>query len=216
MDETLTKRLNIAIGAVFVVAAGILVFMAIARQEEDDTTTHSATNTAEVASPLNTADYESLKTMTKVSLAEHFESWTPDAKISASKTIAKQLVVKGEISKAYLLAKASEGGDSLTRWDSFFFKLNSDGGHMFRPLSLPVPPAQGTTLLYDLKNAAILPSVPYDENRTPDHADMFALLKDGKTVNVTSFISSLRQSSIDELSLYYSCKENSKCSLTLK
>lgn len=214
MDEKLTKQLNVAIGIVFIAAAGILVWMAVSRQAQEGTNgpTEQAVGTPDAA--VNTAAYDSLKGMKTVLLAQNLESWTPDAQVSAGKLVSKRLEVKGEFAKAYLVAKASEGGDGLTRWDSFYFKLNDAGGHLFRPLSLPFPSASATSLLYDLKDVAVLPNVPYDENRTPDHADLMATLRDGHTVAVTSFISSLRQSQIDELSLFYSCADSKDCSIT--
>ena len=216
MDEKLTKQLNIAIGIVFIAAAGILVAMAASRQSKVGPNGPEESATSTEATSLTTADYDALKGMKQIMLAQNMESWTPDAKLSADKTVSKQLMVKGNFDKAFLVAKASEGGDALTRWDSFFFKLNDLGGHLFRPLSLPTPAAQDTSLLYNLKDVAVLPNVPYDENRTPDHDDLSALLKDGHTVVVTSFISSLRQSQIDELSISYACASGSDCSLAIK
>jgi hypothetical protein len=213
MEEKQTKQLNIAISAVFIIAALVLVWMAASRQSNDQADqTGSATTTA--AAPTN--EYDGLKGMTKVGLAAQLESWTPNAAIMADKQISKRLMVKGTVAQAYLLVQASEGENALTKWDSIFFKLNDAGGHLFRPMTLATPKGEGTTVLYDLKDVPVLPSVPYDENRTPEHANLLETLKDGHSVLATSFISSLRQSTLAEVSLYYSCAAGSECSVTLK
>ncbi len=217
MDEKLSKQLNLAITAVFFAAAGLLVWSAINRQQtlvagEDETA--SATDTADVAA---TPEYASAKGFASVALAQGFASWTPDGKLDDTKTRSVTLEVVGEVAQAYLLVRATQGENTLTKWDSYYFKINHAGGHLFRPMSLPAPAEENVTvLLYDLSDVPYLPGVPYSEDRIPEKADLRAELKPGSHPVITTFISSLRPSEIVEATLSYKCAEGSDCALTIK
>lgn len=158
----------------------------------------------------------SLDGMLKLSIAEDFASWTPNAKVEDSKVVSRALTVEGNVEKAFLFVDASVAGKELSSYHSFYLKLVNSGGHLFRPESLDVEAGEGTTLLYDLSDVPYLSSVPYDETKTPERADLLALLKDGSSPLVTSFISSLEGGQINELSMYYTCAEGSDCSVTIK
>jgi hypothetical protein len=219
MEDKLTKQLNIAIGIVFIAAAGILAYSAVNRQaanQEQAETETTAQPEAPKEETTEMSEFDALDDMKEVVLAEQFESWTPEAKLDQVRTRSLRLKVKGTVEKAYFYAEATEGENGLTKWDSYYFKLNDLGGHLFRPQSLKTPAGKGTTLLYDLRELSFLPSVPYSEDRVPDHADLRELLKDGKTVVATTFISSLRQSTIEKASIHYTCAEGSDCSITIE
>lgn len=215
MDEKTIQKLNTAISAVFIIAAALLFAAALKHRGADKgaATPAAATNTPEAGAQA----YNDLAGMQQVQLAKDFSSWTPDAKIEDEKTRTVSLSVKGQVTKAYLSVKASVDGKPLTKYESVFVKFNNDGGHLFRPQSLVAPAdAAATSLLFDLNALPVLPSVPYDETRTPDTANPVALLKDGKTVKVTAFISSLRPALLEDLTVSYVCADGSDCSIGLK
>jgi hypothetical protein len=217
MDEKMIQKLNTAISAVFIVAAVVLFGAALKTRdkapEAESETTSNATSTQE--SP--TQAYEDLDGMKRLEIASGFASWTPGASVDDGKVRSGSLAVTGTIAKAYLNVKASVDGKPLTKYESFFLKLNDAGGHLFRPQSLATPEdADSTTLLYELHAVPVLPTVPYDESRTPDVADLLATLADGKTVKLTAFISSLRPALIEELSISYVCAAGSDCAIALK
>lgn len=216
MDEKMIQKLNTAISVVFIVAAALLFTAALKRRDADTAPAFSeiATNAPEARSA---QAYGDLAGMRQIQLAKSFASWTPDAEVEEDKTRTASLAVKGNILKVYLSVKASVEGKPLTKYESVFVKFNDDGGHLFRPRSLETPAeAAATSLLYDLDAMPVLPSVPYDESRTPDTANPAALLKDGRTVKLTAFISSLRPALLDDLTVSYVCAEGSDCSIGLK
>ncbi|HTK60555.1 MAG TPA: hypothetical protein VL283_05140, partial [Candidatus Baltobacteraceae bacterium] len=154
---------------------------------------------------------------TRLEIAKDFASWTPGAKIDDEKVRTASLSVTGQVAKAYLSVKASVGGKPLTKYESVFIKLNDAGGHLFRPMSLETPADEtATDLLFDMRDVPVLPTVPYDETRTPEKADLLATLGDGKTVKLTAFISSLRPALIEELSISYVCAAETDCAIALK
>lgn len=161
-------------------------------------------------------DYEATKNMKSLSLANDFESWTPDANIDTKKVINTVIVEKGSLAKGYLYVKASLNEKPLTQWESIYVKMNSLGGHLFRPQSLPVPPADKTELLFALNDVPYIMGLPYSEQKMPARVSWFGLFKDKQSINVVSFISSLRQAKIDNLILFYQCIDDSVCELKLK
>lgn len=210
------QKLNTAISAVFIVAAAVLFAAALKHRgaAQAPASAEGATNTSETA---GTQAYDDLAGMQQVQLAKEFASWTPDAKLEDEKTRSLLLSVKGQVAKAYLSVKASVGGKPLSKYESVFVKFNDDGGHLFRPQSLETPgDAAATSLLYDLDALPVLPNVPYDETRTPDTANPAALFKDGRTVKLTAFISSLRPALLDDLTVSYVCADGSDCSIAIK
>lgn len=216
MDEKKIQKLNTAISAVFIVAAALLFTAALKHRGAGTpaTPTDTATSTPVTST---TQTYDDLAGMQQVELAKDFASWTPDAKLETEKTRAATLTVKGQITKAYLNVKASVGGKPLTKYESIFVKFGLTGGHLFRPSSLPTPASDSSTsLLYDLSELSVLPTVPYDESRTPEKVDVTALLQDGKTIKLTSFISSLRPALLEDLSVSYVCADGSDCSISIK
>ncbi len=217
MDEKKLQKVNTIVSAVFIVAAAVLLVAAIRHRSAGQTT--GTADTASTGTPETSGmqTYEDLSGMTRLDLAKDFASWTPDAKLADGKVRTAALSVKGQIAKAYLNVKASVGGKPLTKYESVFVKLNDTGGHLFRPRSLNTPAdAAATSLLYEMDSVPVLPGVPYDEKRTPQDADLLALLKDGKSVRLTAFVSSLRPALLEELSIVYVCTDGSDCSVSLK
>ncbi len=212
MEEKSIQKLNAAISVVFIVAALILFGVALKNR-------NASGPVPEAAAPVETKEtqeYQDLAGMRQLDLAKDFASWTPGAKVEPEKTRSASLVVLGNVSKAFLTVKASVDGKPLTKYESVFVKFNDAGGHLFRPRSLATPASGVTSLLFELNDVPVLPSIPYDETREPSKADLVEVLKDGKTVKLTAFISSLRPALFDELSLSYLCAEGSDCSISLR
>ena len=218
MDEKMIQKLNTGISAVFIIAAVVLFGAALKNRDKkpeapSEETTSNASSTAESA----TQAYDDLDGMKRLELASSFASWTPGAKIEDEKVRGGSLAVTGTVAKAFLSVKASVDGKPLTKYESVFVKLNDAGGHLFRPQTLETPADDtATSLLYDMRATPVLPTVPYDESRTPETADLLATLVDGKTVKLTAFISSLRPALIEEMSISYVCAEGSDCAITLR
>lgn len=209
------QKLNTAISAVFIVAAVVLFGAALKNRDKGagPEATSNATSTPESA----TQAYDDLDGMKRLELAKDFSSWTPGAQVEDEKVRGGSLAVTGQVAKAYLEVRASVDGKPLTKYESIFLKLGDAGGHLFRPLSLETPEtSDATSLLYDLRDVPVLPTVPYDESRTPEKAALAAALADGKTVKLTAFISSLRPALIEEMSISYVCAEGSDCAIVLK
>ncbi len=212
MEEKTIQKLNAAISVVFIAAAAILFGVALKHRA-------SPAPAAETSSPTpsdETQQYQDLAGMQRLELAKDFASWTPGAKVDPDKTRGDMIVVKGEIAKAYLTVGASIDGKPLTKYESIFVKLNDVGGHLFRPQTLATPKSDVTSLLFSLADVPVLTSIPYDETRVPEKANLAATLKDGKTVKLTAFISSLRPALLENLSISYVCVEGSDCALSLK
>lgn len=215
MDEKMIQKLNTIISVVFIVAAVALFGVAIKnRGGKDGQSVQDAVQTPKT--DVAAAAYADLAGMKRLELAKDFASWTPGANVEDEKVRTGSLVVSGTVAKAYLTVKASIDGKPLTKYESIFVKLNDVGGHLFRPSSLETPESGSTSLLYPLNAAPVLPSVPYDETRTPEMRDLSALLVDGKTVRLTAFISSLRPALLEELSISYVCADGSDCAIILK
>ncbi len=211
MEEKTIQKLNMAISAVFIGAAAILFGIALKHR-----TPAPATENASPAPVGETQEYQDLAGMQRLELVEDFASWTPGAKVEAEKTRSVTIDVKGEVAKAFLTVKASLDGKPLTKYESIFVKLNDEGGHLFRPQSLETPDADVTSLLYELNGVPVLASIPYDESRTPEKADLAATLQGGKSARLTAFVSSLRPALIEKLSISYVCADGSDCALTLR
>lgn len=218
MDEKTIKKLNTFISAVFIIAALFFFGAAIANRNSD--TAPKPKPKPETESPSSvtseTQEYNDLDGMKRLEIAKSFASWTPGAQVESEKVESANLQVVGNISKAYLNVKASVEGKPLSKYESFFLKFNDVGGHLFRPLSLKTPDDASTSLLYELSDVPVLPSVPYDEKRTPEKFNLTDLLIGGKTVKLTAFISSLRPALIEEMSISYVCVDSSECAISLK
>ena len=213
MDESMIKKLNAAISAVFVAAGAILLVSFLNSRAP---ASRPAAPAAEPPKNPETAFYDDLAGMPSIDLAEDFSSWTPEAQIDDAKARAADLAVTGKIARAYLFVRASLDGKPLSKYESVYVKLNDAGGHLFRPRSLAVPPSDATALLYALDDVSYLASVPYDESRTPETADLAAQLQPGKTVHLTAFISSLHPALLEALWLYYVCEEGEPCAIVLR
>lgn len=211
------QKLNTGISAVFIVAAVVLFGAALKNRGESEQPSDASTAGESSSATSPTQAYDDLAGMKTLELANGFASWTPGAAVEDGKVAGGTLAVSGDVAKAYLAVKASLDGKPITKYESVFVKFNDAGGHLFRPMSLETPgDAAATTLLYDLAAVPVLPSVPYDETRTPETADLLATLADGKSVKLTAFVSSLRPALVEELTLSYVCAAGSDCSVTLK
>jgi len=153
-------------------------------------------------------DYDATKEMKSLEILSDFTTWTPDGKTQDDKKFVTFLVDKGSVSRAYILVDASlEDGKPLTAWESVYLILNYQGGHLFRPLSLPVPKSDTTVLLYAINSVPYV-TKPYSEQKTPQYIDWSGLFKQNAEIRVETFISSYsRPAKINKLVLYYECAD---------
>lgn len=164
--------------------------------------------------PSKFSDYESLKELKKLTLASNFISYTPGSQMDITKIIETIVLNKGMLSKGYIYIKASIDEKALTQWESIYMTMNYNGGHLFRPQSLTMPQGDKTELLYALNDIPFLRDIPYNEQTTPYRTNWFGMFSENNRIVVTAFISSLRPAKIEELTIYYSCGENSDCLLS--
>lgn len=218
MDEKMSKKIDFAM-----LAVGAVVILIFAWQYFQSAGTPAEVKPEEQPAPSADSapageypEYAALQGMRSVELAKGFESWTPEAKVDPEKTRTASLTITGNVSEAFLLVKAGREGQPFSQWESFYFKLNDAGGHVFRPQSLKTPVSIITSLLFNLYDLPYLPTVPYSEEREPERANLLAMLKPGARLYLTTFISSLRPGSIEELTLYYACVEGSDCSIAIQ
>ncbi len=162
----------------------------------------------------NYPDLALLAALKKLTLAQDFESWTPDSKIAASRVKNLKISSRGEVNYVYVRATVQD--KKMTKFDSLYLKFNGQGGHLFRSRSLALPESAETQVLFPLEKIAYLPSIPYDESRTPSELNALAMFGPDKTINIYSFLSSWRSGQIQELSLFYGCKEGQDCALEIK
>lgn len=165
--------------------------------------------------PSEFPDYDSLLVLKKLEVVKNFSSWTPDAAIEEKKVKKSIVLDKGKLAKAYVYIRVSLDGKALTRWESIYLKMGEAGGHLFRKESLSVPSSDKTELLFALDSVPYLTSVPYSELRVPFYTDWFQFFRDGRKVQVLTFISSLRPALVEEISIYYGCINSDECELSL-
>ncbi len=177
-----------------------------------------------VIPPSQYPDYDSvMSTSTEASstyklfkiIDQPFTSWTPEKAKQEDKMF--NITIKrtgGQLSAAYLHIKVSRGDKPFTAFDSIYLLFNDVGGHLFRSQSLPVPPGDKTELLYAMNYVPYLKSIPYSESRTPSAVNWFDIFNGSNNITVDSFISSLHESEIEEMSIYYQCTKDEECSLS--
>ena len=158
-------------------------------------------------------DYEAIQKLHYLELATDFETWTPGGEKAKNKVINTLIIEKGEIVKGYLYIKASLNEQALTKWESIFVMMNYEGGHLFRPQTLAVPPSEKTELLYALNEVPYLKKLPYSETRVPDKVNWFGFFGDNKKINIEAFISSLKVAKIEKMILYYDCVDSNDCKI---
>jgi hypothetical protein len=131
--------------------------------------------------------------------------------------IQKEYKVTGKFSRAYLYIEAAvDYNRPLTVWDDVYFTVNQFGGHLINDgNSLPIPPAETSEYLYDLRSISYYQSVgDKGELSKEKNIDIFSLLQDKATLSIHASISSDRPGRVmKEVSIYYECFENSNCSI---
>ena len=135
--------------------------------------------------------------------------------------IHKKYEIVGKFSRAYLYIEAMvDYKRPLTAWDDFYFKVNGLGGHLISDDNLlPVPPSEISRFLYDLRSVSYFSSIRDKERSANQQLDinLFALLQNGITLDITAAISSDRPGRVmKEVSIYYECFEGSDCSIKEK
>ena len=166
--------------------------------------------------PSEYPDYDSLKDLTHLTIIDNQISWSPEASLEKIISYPKQLESTGQFARIYLYAEVSIDNKPLTQYESLYVKFNNIGGHLFRPQSLKIPSDTITKLLYAINNVPYLMHVPYSENKTPLATDWFQFFGDGSSVNLYTYISSLRPATINKVVLYYGCAEGSNCKIEIK
>ncbi|MFA5107835.1 MAG: hypothetical protein WC497_05980 [Patescibacteria group bacterium] len=162
-------------------------------------------------------DFDSAQKMVLLPLVKGFESWTPKGVVQPDKAKTVLMVEGGDVARAYLYIRARVGEQPLTQWESVYAKIDNVGGHLFRPLSLPVPSGTESRLLYAVNSVPYLPSEPYSENRKPVLADWSPSFREGAKIRFDVFISSLRPATLDEVALYYECApQSASCRISVE
>lgn len=161
-------------------------------------------------------DYYSLSSLKKLPIVNNFESWTPSSSLVDNKIKKEIIIEKGNLSKGYVYIRSSLNKKALSTWESIYLKMNNNGGHLFRPDSLPIPKSDKTEMLFALDNIAYLSSLPYSENKVALKTNWFNYFKDDKKIEIITFISSLKPALIEEVSLYYDCIDSTNCLLSIK
>jgi len=211
--------------AILVLSIIVIIF---AYQQQTDIKNQNKLNTQEIKKEVvktikeniaelpNFPDYDSLSKLNQVTLVSNFVSWTPSTIVSQDKAKRVLILDKGELSKAYIYIKASLNDKALTQWESIYLTMNWIGGHLFRPQTLPIPSSNKTELLYAINYLPYLTEIPYNEQSQPSIANWFPYFTEGNTIEVNTFISSLRPALLEEITLYYQCVKDSDCLLTVK
>lgn len=213
----MSKKLDLAMLIVAVAVVAVLGWQyGKSRGTKPEAASETPASSSAASGDESASAAPSLEGMKRLDLAAGLESWTPEAKVDAEKVRSAVLDVKGQVAEAYLSAHVTSDEKPFTKWDSLYVKLNDLGGHLFRPQSLPAEEGTGTGLLYSLYDVPYLPTVPYSEEREPERADMLALFKPGARLYLTSFISSLRPSRIEELSIRYRCETGQDCEVSIR
>lgn len=133
--------------------------------------------------------------------------------------IKKRYKVKGRFARAYLYIEAKvDYNRPLTVWDDVYFRINGLGGHLIpNDNVLPVPPAEFSSYLYDLRSISYFSTLKDKEKRVTKQTNinLFVLLQNGINLNIITSISSDRPGRVmKEVSIYYECFEGSDCSIT--
>jgi len=130
--------------------------------------------------------------------------------------VSRRFQVKGRLSLAYLYIEALvDYNRPLTVYDDVYFKINDLGGHLIPDgNALPVPPAEISRYLYDLRSISYYPTINAKGKKLGTKHDLLELLHDGANIKINAFISSDRPGSVmKEVSIYYECFKESKCSI---
>ena len=168
-------------------------------------------------------DFSNLIKLKRFEIINNKEIWVPKQNINGVNSVNKIISVKGNFKKIYLYIKLSSDNEPLTQKQSIYLKLfntknekkeDTTGGHLYRPLSLPIPQANKTILLYNIENIPFLYKIPYLEDRIPLNINWFRLFQDGNEIKLITFISSKKRAKIEDLSLFYECESGSDCNIT--
>lgn len=225
MENSSKNKANVGVTVFLFLMALVLIFFSVKQQfdkrtQEKELTQKIGEQVAQevksaLSKPSEFPDYDSLSVLKKLEIITSFTSWTPDAVVESGKTKKSVVLDKGKLAKAYVYIRASLDGKALTRWESIYLKMDNVGGHIFRKQSLSVPASNKTELLFALDSVPYLTSVPYSELRVPFYTDWFQFFRDGRKVQVLTFISSLRPALVEEVSIYYGCADGDECELSL-
>ena len=144
--------------------------------------------------------------------------------------IEKDLIVKGIVTKGYLYVVANADSKALqtsdpNKFDDIYInliELGADsahskqyGGHLIESRSLDTPKSDSQTeLLFSLADIPYLKTYT-DPNKEIISGNWLAILNENLHKRVIAFSSTLKQGTVKELSIYYTCLENTDCSITV-
>lgn len=174
------------------------------------------TNEKPKPEPSEYPDYDSLENLNSLVIIEDEVSWSPEGKKEKIIGHKKQLESIGQFAKIYLYTEVSISGKPLTQYESLYVKFNNEGGHLFRPQSLKIPPDTITRLLYAVNNIPYLKYLPYSESKPPTTTDWFGFFKDDSSIAFDAFISSLNPAKINKIIIYYDCVIGSNCKIKIR
>ena len=125
--------------------------------------------------------------------------------------IKQDYKVVGNIKRAYLYIEAAvDYNRPLSNYDTFYFALKYQGGHLSTKYNLlAVPPSETSRYLYDLR------SISYSyKDKEFKNVNFLNLLQNNTIFNIHTAVSSDRPGRVlKEVSIYYQCLDGTVCSI---
>jgi len=213
-----TKQIWFGIFLVVILIGGYLGANQLLSPHNNNSTEKKIDNIEKILSP-----YQNKDNMSKTEVTSNFSNSSKENKPTDS--FSKTLSVVGDIGGGYLYIKASAGGKALNpSEDDIYIKLLGNvnnkyqeiGGHLIGIKSLDAPKSQSfTELLYDLSDVRYKSS--YLQGGTESvSGDFLQLINGGTNQVIVGFSSTNKSGIIEEISIYYSCTNNSNCSIGAK
>ena len=166
--------------------------------------------------------YEEKNTMKKALIIEDFSNSAEDGE--PTDYAERFLETKGDFKNGYFYIKASVNNSWLSKGEDVYAKMIAQigrdyeeyGGHLIKQKSLYTPDSGGKTeYLFKLDD------IKYKEGYTDKDievtsANWLQLLNDFSGQKVITFVSTVKDGTVHELSFYYNCSMNSDCSISVK
>jgi hypothetical protein len=227
----MNKKANVGVTIILFLFAIALLIGAILNNKDknvqDEKNSQSIQSIKEQISPYGDKDQ-----MNKLIIVSGFDNTTKLSKPEnlVSNKISKTIIVNGTITKGYLYVVASADNKALQtseqdRFDDIYINLielkndNSSkeyGGHLIENRSLETPKSNSQTeLLFSLANIPYLKTYT-DSDKEIISGNWLKILDESPLNKTVAFSSTLKKGTIKELSIYYTCLENTDCSLSLK
>lgn len=166
-----------------------------------------ATTTPSILYP----EFESLPNMKKITLLPRVKSYTPNGN-TENYSYKKYFQITGEFSKIYLYVEASFNGAKLTAGQDIYVKFQDYGGHIKNKTLLIPDDSLISRFLYDSENIQYIEDINNPKIEAVSWLDIFNnISKLNKTLRLDVFISSLKETYIEKMELYYQCNINVEC-----